>query len=113
MSKEKIFIEENKMKIEIFFVYPMMKIVNGESNLFRIVDNELKETLVIYLIKEKDKYNINMIKTITGETNNIFIANNLLEVYNLNSILNNNKDKIMNGKDLYSAEQYILNFMKC
>lgn len=37
------------MKIEMFFVYPIMGIVNKESNLFRIVDNNLKETLIIYL----------------------------------------------------------------
>ena len=30
------------MKVEIFFVYPIMGIVNKESNLFRIVDNESK-----------------------------------------------------------------------
>lgn len=50
------------MKIEMFFVYPHMGIVNKQSNLFRIVDFNLKETLVIYLMKEKiniryDKYN--------------------------------------------------------
>lgn len=37
------------MKVEIFFVYPIMGIVNKESNLFRIVDNDLKESLVVYL----------------------------------------------------------------
>ena len=38
------------MKMDMFFVYPMMDIVHGESSLFRIVDNDLKETLVIYLM---------------------------------------------------------------
>ena len=33
-----------------------MEIVN-KDNLFRIVDNDLKESLIIYLIK-KNKYNI-------------------------------------------------------
>ena len=51
------------MKIEMFFVYPIMGIVNKESNLFRIVDNNLKETLIIYLMEEKNQYNIYMINT--------------------------------------------------
>ena len=42
------------MKVEIFFVYPIMGIVNKESNLFRIVDNDLKESLVVYLMEEKN-----------------------------------------------------------
>ncbi len=46
------------MKMEMFFVYPMMGIVNGESNLFRIVDNDLKESIIIYLMNEDNKYSI-------------------------------------------------------
>ena len=46
------------MKMDMFFVYPMMDIVNGESSLFRIVDNDLKETLVIYLIIKNNTENL-------------------------------------------------------
>lgn len=97
------------MKINMFFVYPMMDIVNGESNLFRIVDNNLKETLVIYLITENNKYNINMINTMTGEINKIFVANYLQELNSIIQVLIDNKKKIIKEKDLLSAEKYILN----
>lgn len=96
------------MKMDMFFVYPMMDIVNGESNLFRIVDNDLKETLVIYLIMENNKYSINMINTMTGEISKILIANDLQEVDKINGILMDNKEKIIKEKDLYSVETYIL-----
>lgn len=96
------------MKMDMFFVYPMMDIVNGESSLFRIVDNNLKETLVIYLIMENTKYSINMINTMTGEISKILIVNDLQEVDKINRILMDNKEKIIKEKDLYSVETYIL-----
>ncbi|WP_297134213.1 hypothetical protein [Terrisporobacter sp.] len=97
------------MKINMFFVYPMMDIVNGESNLFRIVDNNLKETLVIYLITENNKYNINMINTMTGEINKILVANDSQELDSIIQVLIDNKKKIIKEKDLLSVEKYILN----
>lgn len=93
----------------MFFVYPMMDIVNGESNLFRIVDNNLKETLVIYLITENNKYNINMINTMTGEINKILVANDSQELDSIIQVLIDNKKKIIKEKDLLSVEKYILN----
>lgn len=96
------------MKMDMFFVYPMMDIVNGESSLFRIVDNNLKETLVIYLIMENTKYSINMINTMTGKISKILIVNDLQEVDKINRILMDNKEKIIKEKDLYSVETYIL-----
>ncbi len=97
------------MKINMFFVYPMMDIVNGESNLFRIVDNNLKETLVIYLITENNKYNINMINTMTGEINKILVANDSQELDSIIQVLIDSKKKIIKEKDLLSVEKYILN----
>ena len=97
------------MKINMFFVYHMMDIVNGESNLFRIVDNNLKETLVIYLITENNKYNINMINTMTGEINKILVANDSQELDSIIQVLIDSKKKIIKEKDLISVEKYILN----
>lgn len=97
------------MKINMFFVYHMMDIVNGESNLFRIVDNNLKETLVIYLITENNKYNINMINTMTGEINKILVANDSQELDSIIQVLIDSKKKIIKEKDLLSVEKYILN----
>ena len=100
------------MKIEIFFVYPIMGIVNKESNLFRIVDNNLKETLIIYLMEEKNQYNIYMINTMTGIIEKIFTGNNLEEIDKFNEMFISNKNNIIKGKDLYEIEQYILKFVE-
>lgn len=100
------------MKIEIFFVYPFMKIVNKESNLFRIVDNNLKESLVIYLIEEKNQYNIYLINTMTGIINKIFKCNNLDEVDKFNDIFISKKENLIKGEGLDKIEKYILNLIK-
>lgn len=97
------------MKVEIFFVYPLMGIVNKESNLFRIVDSDLKESLVIYLMEEKNKYNIYMINTMTGGINKILTVKNLKEIDKFNNLFINRKDYILKGKDLAQIERYILN----
>ena len=100
------------MKIEIFFVYPFMKIVNKESNLFRIVDNNLKETLVIYLMEEKNQYNIYMINTMTGSINKIFTCNNLDEIDKFNDLFISKKENLIKGEGLDEIERYVLNLIK-
>lgn len=97
------------MKIEIFFVYPIMGVVNKESNLFRIVDNDLKETLVIYLMEEKNQYNIYMTNTMTGNIEKIFTARDLDEVNKFNDLFIIKKDNLIKGKGLDEIERYILN----
>ena len=96
------------MKVEIFFVYPIMGIVNKESNLFRIVDNNLKESLVVYLMEEKNQYNIYLMNTMTGSMNKIFTAKDLEEVDKFNNIFIQNKEHIIKRKDLENMERYIL-----
>lgn len=100
------------MKIEMFFVYPIMGIVNKESNLFRIVDNNLKETLIIYLMEEKNQYNIYMINTMTGNIYKIFTGKDLDEIDKFNDLFISNKVNIIKGKDLDEIEGYILNSIK-
>lgn len=100
------------MKIEIFYVYPIMGIVNKESNLFRIVDNDLKETLVIYLMEEKDEYSIYMINTMTGEINKIFTGKGLTEIDKFNDYFISKKDELIKNENLEDVERYILNRIK-
>lgn len=100
------------MKIEMFFVYPDMGIVNKESNLFRIVDNELKESVVIYLVEEKNQYNIYMINTMTGFIEKVFTGKSLDEIDKFNYIFIEKRDNIINGKTLEEIERYILKIIK-
>lgn len=96
------------MKTEIFFVYPIMGIVNKESNLFRIVDNDLKESLVVYLMERKKQYNIYLMNTMTGSMNKIFTANDLDEVDKFNNVFIKHKNNMIKRKDLGDIERYIL-----
>lgn len=96
------------MKIEIFFVYPMSGIINKESNLFRIVDNHLKESLVIYLMEQDSKYNIYIINTMTGIINKLLTGKDLREVDKFNNLFIKSKDEIESYEDLETIEKYIL-----
>lgn len=96
------------MKIEIFFVYPMSGIINKESNLFRIVDNHLKESLVIYLMEQDSKYNIYIINTMTGIINKLLTGKDLREVDKFNNLFIKSKDEIESYGDLETIEKYIL-----
>lgn len=96
------------MKIEIFFVYPMSGIINKESNLFRIVDNHLKESLVIYLMEQDSKYNIYIINTMTGIINKLLTGKDLREVDKFNNLFIKSKDEIESYEDLEIIEKYIL-----
>ncbi len=100
------------MKIEMFFVYQIMGIVNKESNLFRIVDNNLKETLIIYLMEEENKYNIYTINTMTGNRYKIFTGKDLDEIDKFNDLFISNKVNIIKGKNLDEIEECILNLIK-
>lgn len=100
------------MKMEMFFVYPMMGIVNGESNLFRIVDNDLKESIIIYLMNEDNKYSIYMMNTMTGDINILFDTENIKDINNFNDNFLNEKNFILKGIDLGHVEKYILTIYK-
>ncbi|MGL5756330.1 MAG: hypothetical protein ACRCYC_13455, partial [Paraclostridium sp.] len=58
--------------INIIYIYPNIKFINNEINICRIVDNKIKETLVIFGIKEDNNLNIYITNTMTGD--NIFVT---------------------------------------
>ena len=76
------------------------------------MDNNLKETLVIYLKEEKNQYNIYTINTMTGNIYKIFTGEDLDEVDKFNDLFISNKVNIIKGKDLDEIEVYILNLIK-
>lgn len=96
------------LNINIIYIYPKIIEINKEINLFRIIDNSIKETIVIYGVKEKDIYKIFMINTMSGETNEIYNANNIGE---LDIIINKFKileKEMININELEKIEKYIL-----
>ncbi|WP_331681791.1 hypothetical protein [Romboutsia sp.] len=68
------------MNINVLYIYPEIIEINKEINLFRIIDNNIKESIVVYCIKEKDNYKVVMINTMSGETNEIFNVKNIDEL---------------------------------
>lgn len=92
--------------INIIYIYPNTDFINGEINICRIIDEKIKETLVIYGIKNNKNLKIYITNTMTGDNKLIKEIDNLNEVKE--SILSN-EIKIKSLKDLVGIEKYILN----
>ena len=96
------------LNIKIIYIYPEIIEINKEINLFRIIDNNIKETIVIYAIKEKDSYDVFMINTMSGETNEICNVNNIDELDILINEFKILEKEIIPINDLQKIEKYIL-----
>jgi hypothetical protein len=96
------------LNINIIYIYPEIIEINKEINLFRIIDNNIKETIVIYTIKENDGYKIFMINTMSGETNEICNVNNIDELGILINKFKMLEKEIIAINDLENIEKYIL-----
>jgi hypothetical protein len=96
------------MNITILYIYPKIKEINKEINLFRIIDNNIKETIIIYCLKQKDSYKIFMINTMFGEAHEIC---NVADLVELEAIINKFKKlekHIICIDNLQEIEKYIL-----
>ncbi|MEF9991508.1 MAG: hypothetical protein RR765_05390 [Peptostreptococcaceae bacterium] len=92
--------------INIIYIYPNIKFINNEINICRIVDNKIKETLVIFGIKEDNNLNIYITNTMTGD--NIFVT----KEKDINKIIHfilSEEVEIKKLEDLEKVEKYILN----
>ena len=92
--------------INIIYIYPNTEFINDEINICRIIDEKIKESLVIYGVKDNKKLKTYITNTMTGD-------NKLIkEIDNLNEFKENilsNESEIKNLKDLVEIEKYILN----
>lgn len=96
------------MNITLLYIYPKIKEINKEINLFRIIDNNIKETIIIYCLKEKDSYKVFMINTMFGEAHEIC---NVADLVQLDRIINKFKKlekNIICIGNLQEIEKYIL-----
>ncbi|MEG2983960.1 MAG: hypothetical protein RR835_04625 [Peptostreptococcaceae bacterium] len=92
--------------INIIYIYPNIKFINNEINICRIVDNKIKETLVIFGIKEDNNLNIYITNTMTGD--NIFITKEN-DIDKIIHFILSNEVEIKKLEDLEKVEKYILN----
>ncbi|MPM20599.1 hypothetical protein SDC9_67030 [bioreactor metagenome] len=82
--------------------------INKEINLFRIVDNNIKETLVIYGQKVQKDFKLLMINTMSGEIKNLGLVNEL-EIEKYITKVKAKENEFTALKDLNEIEKYILN----
>ncbi|HJG95559.1 MAG TPA: hypothetical protein K8V90_00440 [Romboutsia timonensis] len=100
------------MNINLVYIYPKIIEINNEIHLLRIIDQKLKESLVLYCIKEDNVYKISSINTMVGEVKYLINYN---DENDLRKLVNNIKSKEKNIKELNNLEKiekYILKTIK-
>ena len=103
--------EVRVLNINLVYIYPKTIEINNEMNLLRIVDKIEKESLVIYYIKENEKYKIYMINTSTGE-NTYIISYDEKKIDNFIGIIQDMEIDIKSLENLKDIEKYILKSIK-
>lgn len=100
------------LNINLVYIYPKIIEINNEIHLLRIIDQKLKESLVLYCIKEDNVYKISLINTMVGEIKYLINYN---DENDLRKLVNNIKSKEKNIKELNNLEEiekYILKTIK-
>ncbi len=100
------------LNINLVYIYPKIIEINNEIHLLRIIDQKLKESLVLYCIKEDNVYKISSINTMVGEVKYLINYN---DENDLRKLVNNIKSKEKNIKELNNLEKiekYILKTIK-
>jgi len=104
--------EGHVLNINLVYIYPKIIEINNEIHLLRIIDQKLKESLVLYCIKEDNVYKISSINTMVGEVKYLINYN---DENDLRKLVNNIKSKEKNIKEinnLEKIEKYILKTIK-
>lgn len=96
------------LNINVLYIYPKIMEINKEINLFRIVENNIKETLVIYGQKVQKDFKLLMINTMSGEIKNLGLVNEL-EIEKYITKVKAKENEFTALKDLNEIEKYILN----
>lgn len=99
------------LNINLVYIYPKTIEINNEMNLLRIVDEVVKESLVVYYTRENEKYKIYMINTSTGE-NNYIVSYDENNIGNFINIIKNIERDIKSLENLNNIEKYILKTIK-
>lgn len=99
------------LHINVLYIYPKIIEINKEINLFRIIDNNIKETLVFYCKKESN-YKIMMMDTMSGENKEILGVSKIGEVEKFIKDIEKSEGTIQGLNSLEDIKKYILN-LKC
>ena len=99
------------LHINVLYIYPKIIEINKEINLFRIIDNNIKETLVFYC-KKASNYKIMMVDTMSGENKEILGVSKIEEVGTFIKNIEESEGIIKSLNSLEDIKKYILN-SKC
>lgn len=94
--------------IDLIYLYPQWNFLGNEINICRIIDNKMKETLIIYGIDKVKYLEIYMTNTYTGENKIIDRLNSINEIELFIQKIQDKINNIKNQNDLICAEKYIL-----
>ena len=100
------------LNINVLYIYPEIIEVNKEINLFRIIDNNIKETIIVFCIKKESKYEINLTNTLTGQVIYICKANTLEELDKVIIKFKEIEGDFSMLNNLQEIEKYILKLFK-
>ncbi|MCR1954515.1 hypothetical protein NSA24_06890 [Clostridioides mangenotii] len=98
-------------RISILYFYPDFVKINNEINLIRIVDNKVKEGIIIFAEDNVNEVVVNLTNTNVGEVIPIVKMDNM---DNLEIVVNNireNENKIKSLKDLSDIEKHLLSYL--
>lgn len=96
-------------KISLKCIYPNIIKVLDEINLFRVVDNHLKESIVVYASIVDSQYYINMTNTNFGNIINICKLEKLLDVDKFMEKVIKYEKEIIEKDEFPKIEKYLLN----
>ena len=94
--------------IKLIYLYPQWGFLGDEINISRIIDDKIKETIIIYGIDKKQFIEIYMTNKYTGENKLINKVYSIDEIELFIQKLQYEEDNIKNQNDLFSIEKYIL-----
>lgn len=100
------------MNISIIYIYPKIIEINNDINLFRIIDNNIKESIVAYATKENNIYKIMFTNTFTGEIDNIISLENINDIEIMVNNIQSKEKEIKEINDLNNIYKYILKMYK-
>lgn len=92
--------------INIIYIYPNIDFINNEINICRIIDENIKETIVIYGVKKGTKIEIYLTNTLTGIDK---LLNEVKNIEDIVSFIKSNENEIRILENLEYVEKYILN----
>lgn len=72
----------------------------------------MKESIIIYLIKENNNYKVDMFNTMIGIIENIFEIETIENVNNIINLFQEEEKMIKKKSNLETVERYILNLIK-